>query len=462
MNAIQTSLCAAGLALLLSGSLAAAPAPVSFHKEIAPILRRSCNGCHHPGKLKGNLDLTTHEAFQKGGKHGAAFKPGAPKDSLVLEEIRGKEPSMPAEGAPLAAAEVALFERWIKEGGKNDTPAGFGKPTAPAAYISAPAIPAIAFSPDGTLLAVAAHHEIILHKADGSAILARLPGDAARIESFAFSADGKLLAAAGGSPGLFGELQLWEIPSGKMAKAFKIGRDSLFGVNWSPNQQQIICGSAERAVRVIAVADGKELFKFENHTDWTFGAAFTTNGQRFVSGGRDRALKLVDLAKKQFIEDANRPSEPISCLARHPSLDQIAYGSAQGSVQLYKMTEHADRAAADKDANRIRNFDRVPTAATAITFNADGTLLAVASLTGEGRIFRTENGARVASLQNKGIEGPIFALAFHPKLPQIAAGGFDGQLRLFSTTNGAPIATFFPVPLKTPAKIASGPKEMKR
>lgn len=460
MNPIQSPLRATVAALLLAGPLVAAPSPVSFHKEIAPILRRSCNGCHHPGKLKGNLDLTTYEAFQKGGKHGSAFKPGAPKGSVVIEEISGKEPSMPAEGAPLAAAEVALFERWIKEGAKNDTPAGFARPTAPVAYISAPAIPAIAFSPDGTLLAVAAHHEIILHKADGSAILARLPSAAARIESFAFSADGKFLAAAGGSPGLFGELQLWEMPSGKLAKAFKFGRDSLFGVNWSPNQQQLICGSAERAVRVIAAADGKELFKFENHTDWTFGAAFTTNGLRFVSGGRDRALKLVDLTKKQFIEDANRPGEPINCLARHPVLDQIAYGSAQGSVQLYKMTEHADRAAAEKDANRIRNFDRVPTAATAISFNADGTLLAVGSVTGEGRIFRTETGARVATLQ--GIEGPIFTLAFHPKLPQIAVGGFDGNLRLFNATNGAHLATFSPVPLKTPAKIATAPKETKK
>ncbi len=458
MNAIWTAFFTIAAGFLFAEPLAAAP--ISFHKEISPILRRSCNGCHHPGKLKGNLDLTTYDAFRKGGKHGPAFKPGAPKESLVIEEISGEEPSMPADGAPLSASEVTLFERWIKEGAKNDTPAGFASPTAPALYPSAPAIPALAFSPDGSLLAVAAHHEIILHKADGSAIAARLSGDAARIESFAFSPDGKYLAAVGGSPSLFGEVQILEMPSGKPRKSFKFGRDSLFGVNWSPDQQRLIFGSAERAVRVIAAADGKELFKFENHLDWSFGAAFTTNGQRFVSGGRDRALKLVDLGKKQFLEDANRPNEPITCLVRHPSLDQIAYGGAQGSVFLYKMTEHADRTAAEKDANRIRSFDRVPVTATAIAFNADGSLLAVGSATGEGRIFRTENGARVATL--KEIEGPLFALAFHPKLPQIAAGGFDGKLRLFNTTNGALITTFSPVPLKTPGKFATGPKETKK
>ncbi|MCI0537365.1 MAG: hypothetical protein L0Z50_19285, partial [Verrucomicrobiales bacterium] len=44
--------------------------PVSYFKDVFPIFKRSCNGCHHPGKLKGELDLTTYPAFQKGGKHG--------------------------------------------------------------------------------------------------------------------------------------------------------------------------------------------------------------------------------------------------------------------------------------------------------------------------------------------------------------------------------------------------------
>lgn len=460
MNAIQTPFRGALVGLFFAGSLAAAPKPASFHKEIAPIFRRSCNGCHHPGKLKGNLDLTSYEAFKKGGKHGSSFKPGNPKDSLVIEEISGKEPSMPAEGAPLSTAEVALFERWIKEGAHDDTPAGFAKPTAPLAYPAAPAIPALAFSPDGSFLAVAAHHEIILHKADGSAIAARLPGDAARIESFAFSPDGKYLAAAGGSPGLFGEVQIWEMPAGKLAKSFRFGRDSLFGVNWSPDQQSLVCGSAERTVRVIAVADGKELFKFDNHTDWTFGGAFTLDGKHFVSGGRDRVLKLVDIAKKEFISDLHPSAEPITCLARHPAKDQIAFGSAQGSLFLYQVTNQVDRTAVEKNTYRIRSYNRLPIATTALAFNADGTLLAAGGAAGDCRIYRTEDGTQLTTL--KGHDGPVFALAFHPKLPHIAAGGFDGHLRLFNTTNGTNLITFSPVPLKTPIKTASGSKESKR
>src|SRR5215207_2790063 len=83
------------LALFLASSLQAEDKKVSFYKEVVPIFKRSCNGCHHPGKLKGELDLTTYTAFKKGGKHGAPFKSGDPKDSIIIEEISGKEPSMP-------------------------------------------------------------------------------------------------------------------------------------------------------------------------------------------------------------------------------------------------------------------------------------------------------------------------------------------------------------------------------
>src|SRR2546425_2033523 len=123
---------------------AADPAPVSFFHDVYPIFKRSCTGCHHPGKLKGELDLTTYQAFLKGGKHGPGFKAGDLKDSMILEEIGGPEPSMPKEGDPLSKTEVALIERWIREGATNDTPANANsfKLAAPPRYTALPVVSA--------------------------------------------------------------------------------------------------------------------------------------------------------------------------------------------------------------------------------------------------------------------------------------------------------------------------------
>ena len=62
-----------------------------------------------------------------------------------------------------------------------------------------------------------------LHKADGSGLVARLVGQSERIESARFSPDGKLLAVSGGSPGRFGELQLWDIEKQLMKLSLMIG-----------------------------------------------------------------------------------------------------------------------------------------------------------------------------------------------------------------------------------------------
>src|SRR3954449_3726133 len=104
------------LLLVSALSVAAEDKQVSYYKDLVPIMKRSCTGCHHPGKLKGELDVTTYAAFLKGGKHGAGFKAGEPTNSMVIEEISGDEPSMPKEGDALSKAEVALFTRWIMEG----------------------------------------------------------------------------------------------------------------------------------------------------------------------------------------------------------------------------------------------------------------------------------------------------------------------------------------------------------
>src|SRR5438552_4719057 len=51
------------LSLLSPISLQAEDKPVSYYRDLVPIFKRSCSGCHHPGKLKAELDLTTYEAF---------------------------------------------------------------------------------------------------------------------------------------------------------------------------------------------------------------------------------------------------------------------------------------------------------------------------------------------------------------------------------------------------------------
>ena len=450
------------LVLAFACSISAEQKPVSYYKEIVPVLKRSCTGCHHPGKLKGQLDLTSYEGVKKGGKHGASFKTGDPKGSILIEEISCEEPSMPAEGDPLAKDEVALIARWISEGAKDDTPANANtfRLAEPPVYRLPPVISAVAYSPDGKYLAVSGYHEVLLHSGDGSNILARLVGEAPRIEAVAFSPDGKLLAVAGSAPARFGEVQVWDVaasldapPTSGPQKAWKIAADSVYGVSWSRGGSRLAVGCADKTVRVIAVADGKELLKFDNHSDWVLGTLWTTDGKRLLTGSRDRAMKLIDAANGQFIDDINKLLEPVLCIARHPKEDIVVYGGELGLARTYKISENQGRTAANNDVNLRKEFERLPGPVHAVAYSPDGKLLAVAGAGPEVRLHNSSDAKRVATL--KGHEGAIFAVSFHPATNHIVTGGFDGKLRVYETEKGELLKTFDPVPLKGPEQRAS-------
>src|SRR3954453_8682180 len=89
------------LVTVIAASARAQDKPVSYHKDIKPLFTATCNGCHRPEKSKGELDMTTHAALMKGGKHGVSVVPGEPTKSKLVEMISGPEPEMPDEGDPL-------------------------------------------------------------------------------------------------------------------------------------------------------------------------------------------------------------------------------------------------------------------------------------------------------------------------------------------------------------------------
>ncbi len=172
---------------------------VSYFRQVKPLLNQTCAGCHKPEKSKGDLDLTVVSLIVKGGKHGAAIAPGDPGKSKLIEMISGEDPDMPKDADPLSAAQVGLLTRWIQQGAKDDTPAPGSTHIDPPIYIVPPVISAMAYSPDGSTLAVSGWHEVLLVKSDGSGLVGRLTGECPRIESLAFTSDGKTLGVAGGA-----------------------------------------------------------------------------------------------------------------------------------------------------------------------------------------------------------------------------------------------------------------------
>jgi WD40 repeat protein len=440
-------------AILIWGAASVCPAEApSFMREIRPILHRSCAGCHHPGKMKGELDLTTYGGLIQGGETGPAVAAGKPEESLVITMVSGPEPAMPMKGEPLTAEEIALFEQWIRAGAADDTPAESEKePRKPPVYFTAPAVPALAWSPDGSLLAAAAYHEIVLHQTDGSGMAARLVGESPRIEALAFSADGAWLVACGGAPARFGEVQVWDAAGRALKASYRVGADALYGLSLSPDATHAAFGCADNTVRMIRLSDGEEVLRFENHTDWVLATVFTVDGRRLVSGSRDQAMKIINLANGQFIDDINNPLEPVLCFSRHPERDEIVYGGGLGHARIYRISDNQQRTNERNDTNLVLTFERQPGPVTAIAWSPDGKSVALGNTAGEVRVYDAEEGKRVAAFDDH--VGAVFTLQWRPDGTQLATSGFDGAVRVYDVASGEMVLVFDAAPVLTEEKF---------
>jgi hypothetical protein len=94
---------------------------VDFKKDIAPVLETSCVKCHNPEKKKGKLDMTTKEAFMKGGGDGKIVEPGKADESEMIKSIllpEDHDDAMPPQDkAPRpTAAQIEALKKWINAG----------------------------------------------------------------------------------------------------------------------------------------------------------------------------------------------------------------------------------------------------------------------------------------------------------------------------------------------------------
>ena len=428
--------------------------PISYHRDVLPIFRTNCIVCHKTGKARGGLDLTTHAALLKGGDAGLAVKAGDIQGSRLIQTICGEEPEMPRDSEPLMQKEIAILSRWIAQGALRDEPVETlaRRPAEPPTYHALPSVHALSFSPDGTLLAIVGRHEILIHQSDGSGIVARLAGDSPRLESIAFSRDGSLLVASGGSVSEFGEIQIWDTATRQLQRSIKASSDAFYGVSISPDNRQVAVGCADKLVRVFNVADGSEAMRSDNHLDWVFGSTFTNDGLRLATVSRDKAAKLIDIATGHLIDDINQTRDALICLARHPIDDLIATGGTEGKIRLFRMQPRGGRLAEgdNKEESFVREFEHMGSPIQAVAFGTDGSTIACGTLSGQLRLFKTENGQRLSQI--KGSRGPIFALGFTPDGKQIASGGYDGRIRFYNATSGEVMKEFDSVPID-PEKV---------
>lgn len=371
---------------------------VSYHADVLPILRANCFGCHQGAKQLGEYRMTDFAALVQGGETGQpAIVPGKSSESYLVDQIELHEgvaemPKPPQE--PLHATEVELIRNWIDQGAINDAPESMGPQydrEHPPVYTGPPTLPSLDLSPNGELLAVAGYHEVILLDPKSGEVKTRLIGQSPRINTVRFSPDATRIAAAGGTPGELGELQIWNVASGALELSQMVTYDTIGGLAWAPGGRRVAVGCNDNTVRGFDVETG-EPFLFQGaHEDWIRDTVFTNDGKHLVSVARDMTCKLTEVETERFVDNVTSItpgalSGGLSSVTIHPTRDEIVVGGADGIVKVYRIFRQTKRQIGD-DANLIRNLPKMTGRIRQVVVSPNGNWIgAVATIDGKSEV----------------------------------------------------------------------------
>ncbi len=231
----------------------------------------------------------------------------------------------------------------------------------------------IAYSPDGTKLAVASGIGIWIYDAQTGEELDLFPANRFEVRNIAFSPDGSMLASDSFDSTINywsienRTVRLWDVKSRRQIRTFTGHKYPTTGIAFSPDGKTI-AGSADNEVHVWDVESGRQL-----HRLWGIGSSVTSvvfspdSKTLATSGYLQEFFCLWDVetgAKIRWWFEGHR--ESISSLAFHPDRQLIASGSYDNTVRLWNVDTGVEE----------RSFTRHTDSVYTVAFSPDGKTLA--------------------------------------------------------------------------------------
>jgi serine/threonine protein kinase/tetratricopeptide (TPR) repeat protein len=284
-------------------------------------------------------------------------------------------------------------------------------------------IHAVAFSPDGSLLATGSWDTTIgLWRVRDGELLRQFSGHEKYVSSVAFSPDGQTLASASADR----TVRLWRVSDGELLHTLTGHEGYVSSVAFSPDGHMIVSGSWDTNIGLWRVGDGELLRVLRGHRDVIESVAFSPDGRLIASGSWDTTIGIWQVSSGELLRVLRGHDDHVSSVAFSPDGHLLASGSWDETSRLWNVREGTHQRTFVGHRDEIRS----------VALSSDGQTLASASggLDNDStvRLWDTAEGTPRQTLS--GHQGWIYSVAFSPDGRTLAAGSFDDTVTLWQAS----------------------------
>ncbi len=297
----------------------------------------------------------------------------------------------------------------------------------------------IAYSPDGMTLAAANWTDVHLWNTNTgeykTRLIAATKDDFFLINSIAYSPDGKTITTAGGT-----EAHLWDAVTGKHKTTLKDDHGVINSIAYSPDGKTITTAGGTEAHLWDAVT-GKHKATLKGHTDDIYSVAYSPDGKTLATGGADRKGRLWDTVTGKHKATLKGYTHWIHSIVYSPDGTTLAVASGSRA--------HLHNASTRKNKNTLEgHLYGLWGYVDSIAYSPDGKTIATASQS-EVRLWDAETGRHTGTLKEHmpisdlvvySPDGKTIATAIENPL---ARHSYDGIVILWDAVTGARKKDFF-------------------
>jgi WD40 repeat protein/uncharacterized caspase-like protein len=264
------------------------------------------------------------------------------------------------------------------------------------------AVQAIAFSPDGKILASGSwDNSVKLWEVASGKELRTLGPHYGRVYAVVFSPDNKILASGSGG------FMLWDVETGKRIRLFDEGTPLAF----SPDGKTLAIEKGE-AVELLSIPEGKVLQTLNGHSENVNSAAFSSDG-RLLATGAD-TIKLWALATGKEIKTLNGHSKIVTSVTFSPDGKSLASGSYDATAKIWNLATGTLRLTLKGHSSSV----------SSVAFSPDGRFLASGTGGGDSktRLWEVLSGKLIRTLSDHPDFLRVTSVAFSPDGRTLASG----------------------------------------